>query len=593
MRSGYVRTVYRRRPAGIAMRLGSLLALLLAVGDPDRAYAQTGLVLPPNPVERLRPAEPPRLAPSLQPPPQAPQTGPGAAAEVRIGATSVSGNTALPELALRPAYVELQGATIPLARIEEARLALVRIYRDAGFPFIAVNAGLTRRADGAADLEFAITEGYVAEVRLDGDIGPAGTQVLRFLNRVLDQQPITSAALERALLLASDVPGVTVRGTLRPLQTAPGALQLVAQIERKWFGGFLNVDNRGFRLVGPWQGLLVAGLNSFTEFGERTELSLFGAEGSTQWFAQGSVEAFLGGSGLKLKIYGGTGETRPTGVLKQIGYFGSSQLGGAILSYPLLRSRPANVAVVGNLDLFDSTIETGTSGRSVNSRDQVRSFRFGFDGQALDGLVPYLPQATNVAQIRVHHGLDWFGGTRNGDPLSGRQGADRFDFFKITAEWQRTQPLFAPFDGAMVNIQGLGYGQWTDDVLPQSEKCYLGGTRIARGFYAGQVTGDQCWAASFELQLDTAFDLPVTLPIGNNRAAAQFYVFRDLSRAFENLPTDPSRRLSSWGGGVRLVLSDTVQFDLEGVHRVTQRPDGENADRLKDTGVFFRTLVRF
>ena len=50
---------------------------------------------------------------------------------------------------------------------------------------------------------------------------------------------------------------MTVRGTLRPLASEPGALQLVAQVERRAYSGYVNLDNRGYQLVGPWQGLLV------------------------------------------------------------------------------------------------------------------------------------------------------------------------------------------------------------------------------------------------------------------------------------------------------------------------------------------------
>ena len=39
---------------------------------------------------------------------------------------------------------------------------------------------------------------------------------------------------------------------------------------------------------------------------------------------------------------------------------------------------------------------------------------------------------------------------------------------------QRSQPLFAPFEGTMLNLQGLFIGQWSGDILPLSEKCYLG-----------------------------------------------------------------------------------------------------------------------
>ena len=131
-----------------------------------------------------------RLAPNVEGPPLQRQTGPGAVAEIQVGTVQVTGAEALSPARLAPATAGLEGSTIPLARIEEARLAILRAYRDAGYPFAAIDAGLTRRpaAEGGpvvADLTFAVTEGFVAEVKLDGDIGPAGTQVLRFLNRLI------------------------------------------------------------------------------------------------------------------------------------------------------------------------------------------------------------------------------------------------------------------------------------------------------------------------------------------------------------------------------------------------------------------------
>src|SRR4051812_16217936 len=285
------------------MRLTRLALICCAL--PATAWAQ---FVPPanpvpqrNPIDLVAPTVEPRLAPSVEGPPLVRQQGPGAATELNIGQVRITGNDAIPEDGLAPAVAGLAEATVPLSRIEEARLGILRAYRDRGFPFAAVNAGVTRRpGTSIVDLNFAVIEGFIAEVKLEGDpanIGPAGTQVLRFLNRLVGVRPVSTAAVERALLLASDVPGMTVRGTLRPLQTEPGALQLIAQVERKAISGYVNIDNRGYRLVGPWQGLFVAGLNSVTSFGERTELSLFGAPDSTQWFTQGSVQSFIGGSG--------------------------------------------------------------------------------------------------------------------------------------------------------------------------------------------------------------------------------------------------------------------------------------------------------
>ncbi len=564
------------------------LSLLLAA-SPAVAQAVPGLR---NPVELTAPQAPPRLSPSLQPPPLVPQTGPGAAAEVRVGRVGFSGNEAVPDARLADRVAGLAGEAVPLSRIEEARLGILRAYREEGYAFAAVNAGITPQPDGSVDLIFAVTEGYVAEVKLEGDIGPAGTQVLRFLNRLVGLRPVTTGAIERALLLASDIPGVTVRGTLRPLPTEPGALQLVAQVERRPVSGYFNLDNRGFNLVGPWQALLVGGVNSLTELGERTEVALFGAQQSSQWFVQGAVEAFVGGSGLKLRVYAGGGETRPLGVLKDIGYFGDTQVAGVAALYPLVRSRAANLTLSGSLDMFDGDVEVPKG--TLASRDRIRTLRFGADGQLLEArLLPFLPAATTLAGVRLHQGIEAFGATSNGDPRSARRGSESFDFTKLTGELQRTQPLFSPFEGAMVSIQGLLLGQWTGDVLPQAEKCYIGGARLGRGFYAGQVTGDRCYGYAVELQFDIAYELPVEPMLGSNRFNTQLYMFRDFARTFENLESDPDRRLSSWGGGVRMVVSETVQFDLEGVSRVTLRPDGAQTERLNSSAIFFRTLVRF
>ena len=153
-----------------------------------------------NPVELNRPVPPPRLQPALEAPPLQPQTGPGAVAEIAVGAVQITGAAAVPPEALAPAIAGLAETTIPLARIEEARLGILRAYREAGYPFAAVNAGVTRQAGPTpvADLNFVVTEGFVAEVKLEGDIGPAGTQVLRFLNRLIGQRPVSAGRPESA-----------------------------------------------------------------------------------------------------------------------------------------------------------------------------------------------------------------------------------------------------------------------------------------------------------------------------------------------------------------------------------------------------------
>ena len=71
---------------------------------------------------------------------------------------------------------------MPLPKIDAARQAILQHYRSAGYVLSTVSANL----DTAGHLRFVVTEGRIASVKLDGDIGPAGMQVLRFLNRLTE-----------------------------------------------------------------------------------------------------------------------------------------------------------------------------------------------------------------------------------------------------------------------------------------------------------------------------------------------------------------------------------------------------------------------
>lgn len=558
------------------------------------AFAQVAAPPPPSrAIEDITPREPPRLSPRVEPPPPEAQRGPGETRQVTVTRVVVQGNTALSGAALRPVVAPLEGQTITLARVEQARLAIVTAYRNAGYAFVTVAAALAPDGPDRSELRLAVTEGYVAEARLEGDIGPAGTQVLRFLNAATEERPVRVETVERALLLASDVPGVTVRGLLQPVQGEPGALRLVAQVSRRAVSGFATADNRAYRLTGPWQGLIVVGANSFTEFGERTEISLFGSERETQWFTQASLETFIGSSGLRLRLYAGTGRTQPGGVLEQVGYTSDTQIGGISLTYPIIRSRPLNLYAVGQFDLFNSLVENETFGqRNRTSRDAVRAFRAGFDTQFVDSLFGLVPLATNIGSFRISQGSTILGGSSNEARDPTRQ-TSVFDFLKATGEFQRTQPLFSPFADAMVNFQVLLAGQWSDDVLPASERYFLGGNRLGRGYYAGQAAGDRAYGYALELQLDTAWDIPLTPFPGSGRATSQFYLFYDYGRAEQNLESDRNVKAVSWGGGIRTVLSEAVSLDLEFAHRLTRQIDGDAADPLRANAVFFRTLVRF
>jgi hemolysin activation/secretion protein len=437
-----------------------------------------------------------------------------------------------------------------------------------------------------------VGEAEIVEVRLDGDIGPAGTLVLNFLENLRGVRPIDTATLERWLLLAEDIPGVSVRAVLRPAGTAPGALSLVAQVGRQSVTGYVAADNRAYRLTGPQQGIAAVQFNSFTSLGEQTELQLYYANGRTSVYGQASTEFFVGSQGARVRIYAGTGETTPSAPLRDIGYQGTTTVAGMAVSYPLIRRRQQTLTIAAAFDVIDTEIKLEDSpfGDQVLSQDSLRVLRVGGQWAVFDQLLGDSRSAVNVVSLRLHQGLSSFGASADDSPLLSRAGAQP-DFTKITFEASRTQSLFSPWTGANLALMGLVAGQWSNDILPQAEKFYLGGARLGRGYYAGQVTGDSALAATAELQLSIAYE---TSLFGQSmQIDPMIYAFYDWGETWENAPLDPNRQISSAGLGARFGLTRHAEFQVEGVRRFDRRPNGAAGERLSADAFYWRVLMRF
>jgi hemolysin activation/secretion protein len=570
--------------------MAAMLGLaLIALATPGHAQ----IAAPPGtPVPRMLPGPAlPGVSEGMAP---SVPLAPGAAAEgvVAIATVTITGATAFSAARLAPFLEGLTGPEVPVAAILAARDRLLGLYRAEGLVFSAVRAELAPGPAGAV-LTLVVTEGHISEVLLDGDIGPAGLQVLRFLRPLTALRPIDIASLERALLLVQDIPGVTVRAVLRPGPGEPGALQLVAQLTREAFGGFLTADNRAPRFAGPEQIIAVAGLNSMTSLGERSEVLLYMSSAGTLRFAQAGFEAFIGESGLRFRAYAGAGDAKPSGDLRLLGYAGATRVFGASLAYPLLRRRAYTLTALALFDAYDNKVETGrVEPLERVSDDQLRMFRLGLDGIVRDTLFGASRPATNALSVRLSRGVSGLGAKSNANPIPGRAGA-RVDFTKAQGEVSRNQTLYAFGEASSFSLLGTIGWQWTDDILPPSEKFFLGGQRFGRGFFNGEVTGDRALAGSFELQFTSLAN--AALPDATRPIGYQLYAFYDVGQSFEQLDDDLNRRLASAGAGFRLTLTDSVQFSFEAARRMTPDPQRtqDPDEELKRWTGFWGLSLRF
>ncbi|MDD2877793.1 MAG: ShlB/FhaC/HecB family hemolysin secretion/activation protein [Acidiphilium sp.] len=585
-------------------RLGRGLGLVVAgVSSGAVAYAQTAA--PPallnqvpqaSPIPHILPKAPPDLGQSLPNFQPLGQEGAVPHAVVPVRSASVIGATAFPETAIDTAIGHLVGPMVSLASIEAARLRLVSLYRDHGFVLTAVSAEI----NSSGDLRFIVTEGHIVTVKLSHNIGPVGGLVLKFLDHLTHERPVREASLEHWLLLAEEIPGISVNAVLERNDAAPGALTLVAEVHRQIVSGLLTADNRGFRETGPAEGLAVVNLNSVTALGDQTQISIFHTAGSTNNFGQAAESFFVGSSGLRIGLYAGAGRAQPSGVLREIGYRSYLEVFGVNATYPLLLRRGDTLAAKLSLDGTQNLINTASGpggGEAATSSDSVRAVRFELNEAFTDDALGGDRVALTTASLQLSKGLSIFGASANGRVNAGRVG-ENLDFFKLDVAVERTQTLFSPWQGASVALQGGFGGQFTPDILPSSEAFYLGGSRITQGYYSGEVTGDNALYAAAELQLNT---LVAFAALGRQLdLGTQFYGFYDYGETWQNDKLAPGEttnnaRLASAGIGARFHLTGDLEFDLEAVHRFVTRlqPPGSGIAPLSGSAVYWGVLARY
>lgn len=577
-----------RTPAYSPSRLFLVLGLI-AGGFP--ALAQTPPVLQAPPAPLARPVQPP-VEPGVIPGPATPGPTPVPAGAERIPVTPVAidleGNTVYSASQLAPLIQPLIGKPTTAAEIFQLAAKLERKYHDDGYFLAMVVVPPQRVADGRIRLR--VYEGSISNVVVEGDAGPVMDQARAYLGKISNKQAVNLRDIERYLLLTQDIPGVKTKAVMRPGKE-PGVAELVVQVTRKWGDLLHQVDNRGSKFTGPMQNLLTGALNSFTPLGERLEATYFTTFDRESNFGQVAGSFLIGSEGLRVRAYAARGWINPGEQIAITGYAGQLTLFGFSANLPVIRSRNLNFSVNGAFDYYQSIVDTN-AGR-LNSTD-LRMVRLGVDGSYRDEF-----NGVTYGNLRMSKGLSALGASRRGDVLMARQGSDP-EFFKVQGEISRLQGIFVG-SGFSVNAFGTLGWQYTNDVLPSSEKFFLGGDRFGRGYFSGQVTGDRAIAGSIELQIN------VVIPYGDADSSTtlsdtgappglpvQLYGFFDYGRAWNLLATETAVTTArSVGGGVRVSVWERMVVEAEAVRRLDLNVDGATAAPLGPWAGYLRATTRF
>jgi hemolysin activation/secretion protein len=473
---------------------------------------------------------------------------------------------------LRPLYAGLIGKEVGLSDVLNVAEAIEGKYRERGF--IISRAYVPPQRVGNGVFTINVVEGYVSAVALEGGDPGVRNLIQAYIGPVTQSRPLVLEPMERGLLLANDLPGITAAGLLRPSPDTPGASDLVVNVTQTPLSGGINTDNRGSKFTDRWTIGGDVEWNSPLGDGDQVSANLQSApDPNIRIQGTARYQHPIGTSGLTGSIYVTVSKGAPAAGLGQFNITTDSLAAGPRLSYPLIRSRAQSLTLEGGLTYQDAEVHSGTPAAQI-SHDHWRVF---------DAALTYTQSGfwngNTSATFDVAQGIPGLGATENNSPSLSRPGAHT-DFTKVTGTVKRIQVIWGP-----INVALTAQGQYAFAPLVAGEQISFGGYQIGRGYDPSALSGDHGAGGSVELRYDTRIDQYFIQTV-------EPYIFYDAAKIWNRLGGNGSGlALHSTGAGIRVGLEHGISAGVEYARTLTPVPGSDNGS-LKSK-VLFNAAVRF
>ncbi|HEY5721961.1 MAG TPA: ShlB/FhaC/HecB family hemolysin secretion/activation protein [Allosphingosinicella sp.] len=455
---------------------------------------------------------------------------------VVIGAVHVDGAVVLRPSDFAPAIEPYLGKQLTGADLRRLATDIANVARRAGYGLATAWIPPQTVANGI--LKVSIDEGRIDAVEAEGS-GKANVE--RLLAKLVGSRPVRTAELERQLLLAGDVAGVSVDRARIEKKGGRNVLRVRTALVST--SGRASIDNWGSGAIGPVRARIDADFNSALMKGDRISVSgvVTPLNPSEFQFLRAAYTIAVGRAGTEVSIAGYVGHSKPGAGLAAEHLEGTSLDVEATVSHPIRRSRASSLWANLQIGLRDSELERGNL---LVREDRLTTMSAGLSGIARHG------EGWFRARLNLVQGVGAFGATEPGDPLASR--ADGSGAF--------TKIAFAAHHGGQITdtiSYALGMeGQLASRPLLASEEMGLGGRSFLRGYDYRELSGDQGAAAFAELRFNLG-----SLPKAIRRA--QVYAYGDAGSVSNLRGGFGGGSLASAGGGVRLWLRNRLEAGLE------------------------------
>nr|QOV08972.1 Heme transporter protein HuxB [uncultured beta proteobacterium] len=455
----------------------------------------------------------PKLAPPNSQPLQPAAVAPGEDTFL-FKSVVLSGNTLVNTSQIELLLAPWLGKNISLAQLQQAVAQISALYRDQGW---LAQATLPDQDVSDGHVKVTVIEGKLGEVILQLEDGKPqlGAWIRRRIPSLIQHyMPIGKTIyfndMDKALLLAGDLPGTAVSGSLQAGKV-PGTSDLLVKVDSTpMVVGQVSTDNMGSRSTGVVRLNAQVQLNSPLGTGE--QFSFSGSKNAGSTYVHAGVSTPVGIEEWRGLIFNAEASRMDYRILDQykpdgarLRPEGHSNVLGVNLVAPWVRSANTNLSLNLGLEyrkaLDKSDLEVpGTLGIVRNTQVNNRSLSMNFSH--LDGI---WGGGNNL--------LGWVetGGTIRLGPsgaasLDATEGRTQGSFQKRRITASRLQFI----DGKHAIFMSASR-QWASKNLDSSEKLYLGGASGVRAFPNSEAGGSSGLTATLELRREWSAQWQTTL----------------------------------------------------------------------------------
>jgi hemolysin activation/secretion protein len=510
----------RIKKSSIALASLSLFAAQTIQAQVDAGALQRGL-------EQQLPSPSPLALPEPTAPAPSP-VRPADQNEVRFEVKSfvLEGVNTIPEAEVQAVLKEWVGRPVNFDDLQKATDAIVSLYRARG---LTVQAILPPQKIAAGIVRILVTEAKLSSVFVDTPRGETrfskdtAAEYITYANPI--GEPLNTKAIERALIILNETPGVMVSSQLEPGQKDGETALRLQLTQPQWYQGKVEGNNYGSRSTGANQGVITLTAINPGGIGDSVSVNAIYAEGSK--YVQGAYSLPASPNGMRLGISGTylNYKNISTFATSAGGGYGDAWTTGISASYPLIRRQGTNVNVTANYDIKSYTnknllTETTTSAYTINN------ISFGTSGNHYDNFGGGGISAGSATLVL---------GSLNISPTS-LQGFGAFtpaNFTKLVLSGNRNQQITG--DGSTTAFFSVN-GQFASVNLNSAEQIYMGGPYGVRAYPVAQGGGSQGGIATAELRhqfpqrilASVFFDAGI---VQQNKSSANFEQLRGLTNA--------------------------------------------------------------